>query len=220
VVPDDAQRDRADDEPAPAASPTEPVAPVRAAGDVTRILSQIELGDGHAAEQLLPLVYEELRKLAAAKMAQEKPDQTLQATALVHEAYLRLVGDGARDQPWDNRGHFFAAAAEAMRRILVESARRKQSQRGGGDWQRLELSDVEHTTHRPRIDVLALSDALDRLEARDPRKAALVKLRFFAGLTHREAAIALGVSTATADNDWAYAKSWLRLQLSRESTES
>jgi len=188
--------------------------------DVTRILSQIESGDPSAAEQLLPLVYEELRKLAAAKMAQEKPGQTLQATALVHEAYLRLVGDGAPDQSWDNRGHFFAAAAEAMRRILVEGARRKQSQRSGGDWQRLELSDVEHTTCRPRVDVLALSDALDRLEAKDPRKAALVKLRFFAGLTHREAAVALGVSTATADNDWAYAKSWLRLQLSRESTES
>jgi RNA polymerase sigma factor (TIGR02999 family) len=183
--------------------------------DVTRILSQIESGDPAAAEQLLPLVYEELRKLAAARLAQENPGQTLQATALVHEAYLRLVGNG-HSQPWDSRGHFFAAAAEAMRRILVESARRKQSQKAGGDWQRLALSDLEFVTRRPQVDVLALSDALDRLEARDPRKASLVKLRYFAGLTNQEAAVALGISTATADNDWAYAKSWLKLQLERE----
>ena len=183
--------------------------------DVTEVLSQIELGD-HAAEQLLPLVYDELRKLAAAKLAQEKPGQTLQATALVHEAYLRLVGSHNGGPSWDNRGHFFAAAAEAMRRILVESARRKQSQKAGGDWQRLELSDVEPASRRPHVDVLALSDALDQLESRDPRKASLVKLRYFAGLTNQEAAVALGISTATADNDWAYAKSWLKLQLKRE----
>src|SRR5262245_14841242 len=186
--------------------------------DVTKILSQIESGDHGAAEQLLPLVYDELRKLAAAKLAQEKPGQTLQATALVHEAYLRLVGNG-HSQPWDSRGHFFAAAAEAMRRILVESARRKQSQKAGGDWQRLELSDVEQATRRPHVDVLALSEALDRLESRDTRKASLVKIRYFAGLTNQEAAVALGISTATADNDWAYAKSWLKVQLERESAE-
>jgi RNA polymerase sigma factor (TIGR02999 family) len=186
--------------------------------DVTGILSQIESGDPAAAELLLPLVYDELRKLASARLAQEKPGQTLQATALVHEAYLRLVR-GDRETSWENRGHFFAAAAEAMRRILVESARRKQSQKAGGDWQRLELSDVELATTRPHIDVLALSDALDKLESRDARKASLVKLRYFAGLTNQEAAIALGISTATADNDWAYAKSWLKLQLEHESAE-
>src|SRR5262245_18813406 len=186
--------------------------------DMTRILSQIEQGNAQAAEELLPLVYEELRKLAAAKLAQEKPGQTLQATALVHEAYLRLVR-GERDASWENRGHFFAAAAEAMRRILVESARRKQSQKGGGEWHRLELSDVEVATRQPHVDVLALNDALDQLEARDTRKGALVKLRYFAGLTNHEAAVALGISTATADNDWAYAKSWLKLQLERASAE-
>jgi RNA polymerase sigma factor (TIGR02999 family) len=184
--------------------------------DVTRILSQIDAGDPQAAEQLLPLVYDELRKLAAAKLANEKPGQTLQATALVHEAYLRLLGGGAREPAWDNRGHFFAAAAEAMRRILIEAARHKQSLRAGGEWQRLEVSDVEQTTRQPQVDVLELSEALDRLEARDARKAALVKLRFFAGLTNEQAADALGISTATADNDWAYAKSWLRVQLDRD----
>ena len=186
--------------------------------DVTRILSEIEAGDPQAARQLLPLVYDELRKVAAVKLTQEKPGQTLQATALVHEAYLRLVS-GERQSSWENRGHFFAAAAEAMRRILVESARRKQSQKAGGNWQRLELSGVEQSTHEPHVDVLALSDALDRLEARDPRKASLVKLRYFAGLTNQEAAVALGISTATADNDWAYAKSWLKLQVERESAK-
>jgi len=180
--------------------------------DVSQILSQIEQGDPQAAGQLLPLVYDELRKLAAARLAHEKPGQTLQATALVHEAYLRLVS-GDRQTSWNNRGHFFAAAAEAMRRILVERARRKQSQKAGGEWQRLELSDAEPGTREPPLDVLALSDALDRLETRDPRKASLVKLRYFAGLTNQEAAIALGISTSTADNDWAYAKSWLKLQL-------
>ena len=186
--------------------------------DVTRILSQIEEGDPQAAEKLLPLVYDELRKLAASKLAQEQPGQTLQATALVHEAYVRLVG-GQSEANWDNRGHFFAAAAEAMRRILVENARHKRSQRSGGEWQRLELSDVELTTRRPSLDVLALSTALEKLETIDARKAALVKLRFFTGLTNQEAALALGVSTATADNDWAYAKSWLKRELARDAAD-
>ena len=186
--------------------------------DVTQILSQIESGDLAASEQLLPLVYDELRKLAAARLALEKPGQTLQATALVHEAYVRLVGNnGAR---WDGRGHFFAAAAESMRRILVENARHKKSQRAGGDWQRVELSDLDVASPQPAVDVLALSAALDKLEAQAPRKAALVKLRYFAGLTNQEAAAALEISSATADNDWAYAKSWLKLELSRESAKS
>lgn len=184
--------------------------------DVTEILSAIEGGDSKAAEKLLPLVYEELRKLAAAKLAHEKAGQTLQATALVHEAYLRLVGV-EKGQHWDSRGHFFAATAEAMRRILVENARRKQSQKAGGDWRRLEISEVQIAALQPSIDVLALSDALDQLEGKDPRKAALVKLRFFVGMTNEEAAAALGVSSATADNDWAYAKSWLRLRLADQS---
>ena len=182
--------------------------------DVTRILSQIESGDPSAAEQLLPLIYDELRKLAAAKLAQEKPGQTLQATALVHEAYVRLVG-GEREQFWDNRGHFFAAAAEAMRRILVEVARHKQSQKAGGDWDRLELAQVEPAAKSPRVDILALHEALDKLETQDSRKAALVKLRYFAGLTNLQAADALNISTSTADNDWAYAKNWLRVEISK-----
>lgn len=186
--------------------------------DVTQILSQIESGDRSAAEQLLPLVYDELRRLAAAKLSHEKPGQTLQATALVHEAYVRLVG--SEDKDWDSRGHFFAAAAESMRRILVENARHKRSRRAGGDWQRVELPDIDVASPQPEVDVLALSEALEKLEARGPRKAALVKLRYFAGLTNQEAADALGISSATADNDWAYAKSWLKLHLSRDSTYS
>ena len=188
--------------------------------DVTRILSQIESGDPSAAELLLPLVYEELRKLAAARLAEEKPGQTLQATALVHEAYLRLVGDGEREQSWENHSHFFGAAAEAMRRILVESARRKQTHRAGVDWQRVDLSQVEPEARQPSIDVLALNEALDKLESREPRKAAFVKLRYFAGLTNDQAAAALGISASTADNDWAYAKSWLRRELNRGAEET
>ncbi len=184
-----------------------------AMSDVTRILSQIEQGDPAAAEQLLPLVYDELRKLAAAKLAQEKPGQTLQATALVHEAYVRLV-DVNKVQHFSSRGHFFGAAAEAMRRILIGQARRKKSQKAGGQQHRVELSDVEAEIQGPQLDLLALDVALDQLAARDPRSAALVNLRFFAGLTVPEAAEALGVSVATAENDWAYAKCWLRLQLS------
>lgn len=181
--------------------------------DVTQILSQIEDGDGQAAEMLLPLVYDELRKLAAQKMAQEKPGQTLQATALVHEAFVRLV-DIEKAQHWDSRGHFFSAAAEAMRRILVENARRKAGPEAGGRHQRVELSDVAAEVNGTELDLLALSDALDRLQDKDPRAADLVKLRFFAGLTRQQAAEVLGVSIATADNDWAYAKGWLRVELS------
>jgi RNA polymerase sigma factor (TIGR02999 family) len=180
--------------------------------EVTRILSAIEQGDPHAAEQLLPLVYDELRKLAAEKMAQEKPGQTLQATALVHEAYLRLV-DTEAAQHWNSRGHFFAAAAEAMRRILIENARRKGGPKGGGRHARVELPDLPADFHRPDLDLLALSEALDKLQAKDPRAAELVKLRFFAGLTRHQAADALGVSVATADNDWAYAKGWLKAEV-------
>jgi RNA polymerase sigma factor (TIGR02999 family) len=180
--------------------------------DVTRILSAIENGDPSAADQLLPLVYDELRTLAAHRLAQEKSGQTLQATALVHEAYLRLVG-GDEARHWNSRGHFFAAAAEAMRRILIEIARRKGGPDAGGRHVRVELSDVPAELHRSDLDLLALSEALDRLQAKDPRAAEVVKLRFFAGLTRHQAAEALGVSVATADNDWAYAKGWLKAEI-------
>jgi RNA polymerase sigma factor (TIGR02999 family) len=181
--------------------------------EVTQILAAIEEGDVRAAEQLLPLVYDELRKLASEKITNERPGQTLQATALVHEAYLRLV-DAKQVQQWNSRGHFFAAAAEAMRRILIEQARRKASAKAGGNLQRLDFSDIEPAVPGPELDLVALGDALDKLEQADPRAAAVVKMRFFAGLTTKEAALALGVSLATAENDWAYAKSYLRLQLS------
>jgi RNA polymerase sigma factor (TIGR02999 family) len=183
--------------------------------DVTRILSIIEQGNAGASEQLLPLVYEELRKLAAARMAHESPDHTLQPTALVHEAYLRLV-DVERAQHWNSRGHFFAAAAEAMRRILVEQARHKLCQKAGGGLKRQDMSDVEPESETASVDFLALHEALAKLESLDRRKAELVKLRFFAGLTNEQAADALGISASTADNDWAYAKSWLRVEMSRE----
>jgi RNA polymerase sigma factor (TIGR02999 family) len=160
----------------------------------------------------LPLVYDELRKLAKQKLVQEKPGQTLQATALVHEAYLRLV-DVEKTQHWNSRGHFFSAAAEAMRRILVENARRKKSLKAGGDHRRVDLADVEPAIEGPAVDLLALDEALAQLEAKDERKARLVKLRYFAGLTNEQAAQALGISTSTADNDWAYARSWLRLAM-------
>jgi RNA polymerase sigma factor (TIGR02999 family) len=181
--------------------------------DVTQILSQIELGDQDAAQQLLPVVYDELRKLAAAKMAHEKPGQTLQATALVHEAYLRLV-DREKQQQWNSRGHFFAAAAEAMRRILIESARRKAGPEAGGGLKHLEISCVDPETPRMDVDLLALHEALDRLAAKDARKAELVKLRFFAGLTNEEAALVLGITPRTAYADWSYAKAWLRVEMS------
>ena len=188
---------------------------MRTTSEVTRILSAIEGGDPHAAEQLLPLVYDELRKLAAQKLAQEKPGQTLQATALVHEAYLRLV-DRETAQRWDSRGHFFAAAAEAMRRILVENARRKAGPKAGGDHQRVALDAIEPPIDGPRVDLIALDEALTALKAKDRRKADVVRLRFFAGLTIEQAAEALGTSAATANNDWSYAKGWLRLAMPRD----
>jgi RNA polymerase sigma factor (TIGR02999 family) len=181
--------------------------------EATTILSAIEQGDPGAAAQLLPLVYDELRRLAAQKLAQERPGQTLEATALVHEAYLRLV-DVEQAQHFNSRGHFFAAAAEAMRRILIEQARHKSSARAGGNLQRVDFADVEPAIGGPRLDMLALNEALEQLEKTDPRAASLVKLRFFAGLTTPQAADALGISLATAENDWAYAKCCLRLQLS------
>lgn len=180
--------------------------------EVTRILSKIEQGDPSAAEYLLPLVYEELRKLAAAKMANENPGQTLQATALVHEAYMRLV-DVNKAKHWNSRGHFFGAAAEAMRRILVEQARRKRSLKRGGDRERIELSEVDCKFDGPQLDLLALNEALKKLEATDAQKAELVKLRFFAGLSKQQAAEAMGISASSADNYWAYAKTWLRAEM-------
>ena len=176
--------------------------------DVTRILSQIESGDPSAAEQLLPLVYKELRKLAAAKLAHEKPGQTLQATALVHEAYLRLV-DVEKAQQWDSRGHFFAAAAEAMRRILVENARRKQRLRHGGDRKRINLDQLEPAGGDSADELLALNDALDSLAQQVPEAAEVVQLRYFAGLTTQQSADVLGISLRTANRHWAFAKAWL-----------
>jgi RNA polymerase sigma factor (TIGR02999 family) len=183
--------------------------------DVTRILADMEQGDPRAAEQLLPLVYDELRQLAARKLAHEKPGQTLQATALVHEAYLRLVNTN-RVQSWDSRGHFFAAAAEAMRRLLVEQARRKGRRKRGGDLVRVDLDDLEVQTHAPSDDVIALDEALSRLAQKHPQKAELVKLRYFAGCTVPEAAQLLGVSTATADRYWTYARAWLFREMTLE----
>jgi RNA polymerase sigma factor (TIGR02999 family) len=190
--------------------------------DVTRILGAIEQGDPHAAEQLLPLVYNELRRLAAQKLAHEAPGQTLDATALVHEAYLRLVASGDASAPrephWDSRRHFFAAAAEAMRRILVENARRKKSQKHGGRLQRQPLEDAEPLALAPGPpddELLALDEALTALAAKEPVKAELVKLRYFAGLTIDQAAKALGIATATAERYWAYAKAWLHYEIRR-----
>jgi len=182
--------------------------------DVTRILSQIEAGDASAANQLLPVVYDELRKLAGHRLAREKPGQTLQATALVHEAYLRLV-DVEQDQHWNSRGHFFAAAAEAMRRILIEQARLKRSLKAGGIRERGELNDLAYESSESAnpLDLMALDEALAKLERQNPRQAELVKLRYFAGLTIDQAAQALDVAPSTANADWVYAKSWLRLEM-------
>jgi RNA polymerase sigma factor (sigma-70 family) len=205
--------------------------------DITQILSEIESGDPSAANQLLPLVYRELRKLAAAKLANEKPGQTLQATALVHDAYIRLV-DVEKAQHWDSRGHFFAAAAEAMRRILVENSRRKGRERHGAGRRRyslqaveasvqigeslrsggLSLQAVEASVRDPDTDVLAVDEALSKLAQTHPEKAELVKLRYFGGLTHRDAASALGIPIATADRHWRYARAWLAREMGRESS--
>jgi RNA polymerase sigma factor (TIGR02999 family) len=181
--------------------------------DISRLLNAAAAGDPRAAGELLPLVYDELRRLAAARMASEASDHTLQPTALVHEAYLRLVGQGP-EQNWDHRGHFFAAAAEAMRRILVESARRKQSRKRGGDRPRQDVDPdaLPGPATRDPLEVLAVHEALEQLAARSPRKAELVKLRYFLGCTMAEAAQVLGIAQATAEEDWTYAKAWLRRQ--------
>ena len=180
--------------------------------DVTRILLAVESGDEDASDKLLPLVYQELRKLAAAKLSKEKPGQTLQPTMLVHEAYVRLV-DVDEPQQWNGRGHFFGAAAEAMRRIIVENARQKQSQRRGGDRARVDLDAVHPAAEIRDGELLALDEALGRLEDRWPDKAQLVKLRYFAGMTILEAAAALGISHATAERYWTFSKAWLHAQL-------
>ena len=184
--------------------------------DVTRILSQIESGDPSAAEQLLPLVYDELRKLAAVRLAHEKPGQTLQATALVHDAYLRLV-DVKEAQHWHSRGHFFGAAAEAMRRIIVEQARHRGRLKRGGERKRVDLDSACSIEEPPSLDILALDEALTKLAAVEPAKADLVKLRFFAGLTMPQAADALGVSLATSERYWTFAKAWLHSELAEVS---
>jgi RNA polymerase sigma factor (TIGR02999 family) len=188
-------------------------------GDVTRILADIERGDPRAAEQLLPLVYDELRKLAAQKMSQENPGQTLQATALVHEAYLRLV-DREKAQDWNSRGHFFVAAAEAMRRILVESARHKQRLRYGGGRQRLDIDHWEPSAGPAGIDVVALDEALQRLGVEESDAGEVVKLRYFAGLTIEETAAVLGISVRTANRHWAFAKAWLHQQLRKRDCDN
>jgi RNA polymerase sigma factor (TIGR02999 family) len=180
--------------------------------DVTQILEALSRGERSAAEELLPLVYAELRRLAAQKLAREGPGQTLQATALVHEAYVRLV-DKEVQQRWDNRGHFFAAAAEAMRRILVENARRKRSLKRGGSFSRQDFEEAQLAAPEPCEDLVALDEALNRLDEKDPRKAELVKLRYFAGLTMAQAAEVLGISITTADRDWAYARAWLHQEI-------
>ncbi len=190
--------------------------------EMTQVLAAIEQGDSRAAEQLLPLVYDELRKLAAQKLAQEKPGQTLDATALVHEAYLRLVVpargacQGPGEKQWNTRGHFFSAAAEAMRRILIDQARHKQSQRRGGGRRRQDIEHQEIAAAEPSLDVLAVNEALERFETVDPLKAQLVKLRYFAGLTIPQAADALGISSTTADRYWSYARAWLHAELKKD----
>jgi RNA polymerase sigma factor (TIGR02999 family) len=190
--------------------------------DVTRILNSIAAGDVQATSQLLPVVYDELRRLAAQKLAHEPPGMTLQPTALVHEAWLRLVGstaDSANAPHWEGRGHFFAAAAEAMRRILIDLARRRKTARRGGGWQRVPLEDLDQPGESPG-DVLAIDEALTRFAAEEPAKAELVKLRFFGGLTMNEAAEALGISVATAERWWAYARVWLLSELQDNSAET
>lgn len=186
--------------------------------DVTQLLNAIDAGDPKAADQLLPLVYEELRKLAAAKMAQEKSGQTLQATALVHEAWLRLAGAEA-PQSWNSRGHFFGAAAEAMRRILVDRARQKARVRHGGEFERVDLEHVNLATEDKDETLLAMSEALDALARQSPQKAEIVKLRYFTGLENQEIARALGISLSTVERSWAFARSWLHRELKRNSAD-
>lgn len=182
--------------------------------EVTRLLSQIECGGAGASERLLPLVYEELRKLASSRLSREKPGQTLQTTALVHEAYLRLV-EGDHEISWNSRGHFFAAAAEAMRRLLVERARRGQALKHGGDFQRVEFDQVDLARDSKDQSVVSLDEALERLEKLDPQKALLVKYRFFVQMTNEEAAQALEISVSTAERHWSFAKSWLKAEMAR-----
>jgi RNA polymerase sigma factor (TIGR02999 family) len=186
--------------------------------DVTRILNAIEGGDQKATDELLPLVYDELRLLAAQKLSHEKPGHTLQATALVHEAYMRLIGSDG--QGWDNRGHFFKAAAEAMRRILVDNARRKKRLKRGGDRDRAELKEALIPIEVPNIDLIALDEALVKLEADDPTRANIVKLRYFGGLTLEQTAQVLRISTATANRHWACARSWLFMEISKGGNRS
>jgi len=183
--------------------------------DVTRILQAIDRGEPRASEELLPLVYQELRRLASVRMAQERPGQTLQATALVHEAYLRLLGDEV-SPGWENRRHFFAAAAEAMRRILVEKARQRERLKHGGQFDRVDMADVDLAMEEPPENLLQLDEALQELEREDPRKAELVKLRYFAGLSEEEAAEALGISRATASRWWTFARAWLFERVRRD----
>jgi RNA polymerase sigma factor (TIGR02999 family) len=180
--------------------------------DVTQLLANIQQGDPNAAEQLLPLVYDELRRLASQWLAQENPGQTLQATALVHEAFVRLTGNNSESE-WDNRGHFFGAAAEAMRRLLVENARRKKRRKHGGDRLRVEWEAAESVSLMPSEDILALDEAMNRLTLHDPIKAEVVKLRFFTGLTMQEIALALGLSLATVERYWTFARTWLYAEL-------
>jgi RNA polymerase sigma factor (TIGR02999 family) len=187
--------------------------------EVTRIMEAAHNGDPQAAEQLLPIVYDELRRLAAHRLNQERPGQTLQATALVHEAYLRLVG-AELAQPWQNRGHFFAAAAEAMRRILLNRSRDKKRLKRGGDRRRIDLNQIEFALDTDHDELQALDDALEKLAAEDPLCCQLVKLRFFAGLTMREAAEAIGIAQRTAERQWAYARAWLYHELSRQDSAS
>ena len=179
--------------------------------EITRILEAVQQGDSRAAAELFPVIYEELRKLAAAKMAREVPGQTLQPTALVHEAWLRLAGSQSRE--WKNRAHFFGAAAEAMRRILVERARRRNCLKRGGQWERVEVEDADIPSPMPDDDLLALDEALAKFAALDAQKAGLVKLRYFAGLTFEEAAEVLGIAVPTAKQWWAYARAWLRVEM-------
>jgi RNA polymerase sigma factor (TIGR02999 family) len=188
--------------------------------EVTRLLDAAAAGNRKAAADLLPLVYDELRKLAAARLTEEKPGQTLEATALVHEAYLRLVGGRSVGEGFDNRGHFFAIAAEAMRRILIDQARRKQAVRHGGGWHRLEVLEAELAVDSGADDLLAVNEALTRLAAREPQAARLVELRFFAGLTLEQAAAALAIPGRTAYRHWAYARAWLRRELDRGAENS